>query len=158
MTWRSDGAARTRGWVRELSAHTSVLAWLCPFERTPRGRVVYRHSPQLPRALLGRLRMCRKAGGRAARHAGGWTVAGTRAWGAWVTCQERRAGAARLCCQYPKDEGRPQELPDTLRERACLIALSPVTCQMYWEHSREFDACVLYCRAKGKLDVNNFSS
>jgi hypothetical protein len=62
MTWRSDGAARPRGWVRELSAHTSVLAWLCPFERTPRGRVVHRHSPQLPRALLGRLRMCRKAG------------------------------------------------------------------------------------------------
>src|SRR5262249_57806106 len=27
----------------------------------------------------------------------------------------------------------------------------PVICQMYWEHSGEFDACVPYCRAKGRL-------
>src|SRR5262249_34837284 len=27
----------------------------------------------------------------------------------------------------------------------------PVTCQMCWEHSGKFDACVPYCRRKGKL-------
>jgi hypothetical protein len=46
----------------------------------------------------------------------------------------------------------------SLAKRACLIALSPVTCQMYWEHSREFDACVLYCRAKGQLCDPHFGS
>src|SRR5262249_53131130 len=31
----------------------------------------------------------------------------------------------------------------------------PVICQMYWEHSGEFDACVPYCRAKGQsCDTN----
>jgi hypothetical protein len=91
-------------------------------------RMVHRHYPQLPRALLGRLRMCREAGGGAALHAGGWTVAGTRAWGACVTYQESRAVEARLCCEYPEDEGRRQELHDTFRERACLVSLSLAKC------------------------------
>src|SRR5262245_40848062 len=68
-------------------------------------RMVHRHAPQLPRALLGRPRMCREAGGGAALHAGGWTVAGTRAWGACVTYQASRAVAARLCCTYPEVKG-----------------------------------------------------
>src|SRR5262245_40798092 len=72
--------------------------------------------------------MCREAGGGAALHAGGWTVAGTRAWGAWVTDQESRAVAARLCCEYPEDEGRRQELHGPCRERACLISLSFAKC------------------------------
>ena len=91
-------------------------------------RMVHRHDPLLPRALLGRPRMCREAGGGAALHAGGWTVAGTRAWGACVTYQESRAVAARLCYEYPEDEGRRQELPATCRERACLISLSFAKC------------------------------
>ena len=84
--------------------------------------------PQLPRALLGRLRRCREAGGGAALHAGGWTVAGTRAWGAWVTDQASRAVAARLCCAYPEEEGRRQELHGPWRERACLLSLSCAKC------------------------------
>jgi hypothetical protein len=91
-------------------------------------RMVHRHYPQLPRALVGRLRMCREAGGGAALHAGGWTVAGTRAWGACVTYQESRAVEARFCCEYPEDGGIRQELHDTCRERACLIYLSFAKC------------------------------
>jgi hypothetical protein len=72
--------------------------------------------------------MCREAGGGAALHAGGRTVAGTRAWGAWVTDQASRAVAARLCCAYPKDEGRRQELHGPWRERACLLSLSCAKC------------------------------
>ena len=91
-------------------------------------RMVHRHYPQLPRALLGRLRMCREAEGGAALHAGGWTVAGTRVWGACVTYRESRAVEARLCCEYPEEEGIRQELHDTCRERACLIYLSFAKC------------------------------
>src|SRR5215831_17415338 len=87
-------------------------------------RMVHRHALQLPRALLGRPRMCREAGGGAALHAGGWTVAGTRAWGACVTYQASRAVEARLCGAYPEDEGIHQERHDTWRERACLLSLS----------------------------------
>src|SRR5215831_15152066 len=91
-------------------------------------RMIHRHAPQLPRALLGRPRICREAGGGAALHAGGWTVAGTRAWGACVTYQASRAVEARLCCAYPEDEGIHQERHDTCRERACLISLSFAKC------------------------------
>ena len=91
-------------------------------------RMVNRHAPQLPRALLGRPRMCQEAGGGAALHAGGWTVAGTRAWGACVTYQASRAVEARLCCAYPEDVGIHQERHDTCRERACLISLSFAKC------------------------------
>src|ERR687888_2281377 len=72
--------------------------------------------------------MCREAGGGAALHAGGGTVAGTRAWGAWVTDQASRAVAARLCCAYPEEEGRRQELHGPWRERACLLSLSCAKC------------------------------
>jgi hypothetical protein len=93
--------------------------------------MVRRPNPQRPRALLRRLRRCRKAGGGVALHAGGCTVAGTRAWEAWVTSRESRAVEAQLCCEYPEKEGLRQELHDTLRSRACLVSLSLAKCM--WE-------------------------
>src|SRR5262245_47599624 len=93
--------------------------------------MVRRPHPQRPRALLRRLRRCRKAGGGVALHAGEGTVAGTRAWEVCVTSRESRAVEARLCCEYPENEGRRQELHDTRRSRACLVSLSLATCM--WE-------------------------
>jgi hypothetical protein len=90
--------------------------------------MVRRPHPQLPRALLGRLRRCREAGGGAALHVGGCMVAGTRTGTTSVTDRESRAVEARLCCEYPEDGGRRQELHDTFRERACLISLSLAKC------------------------------
>ena len=78
-------------------------------------------APRAPSAVPG-------GRGRGALHAGGWTVAGTRAWGACVTYQASRAVEARLCCGYPEDEGIHQERHDTCRERACLISLSFAKC------------------------------
>ena len=55
-------------------------------------------------------------------------VAGTRTGTTSVTDRESRAVEARLCCEYPEDGGRRQELHDTFRERACLIYLSLAKC------------------------------
>jgi hypothetical protein len=55
-------------------------------------------------------------------------VVGTRTGTTSVTDRESRAVEARLCCEYPEDGGRRQELHDTFRERACLIYLSLAKC------------------------------